>query len=255
MPPLIIAHRGDSDERPENTLEAFASALQLGVDLVEFDVQLTKDGRVVVIHDPTVDRTTDGRGAVRELTLSQVRALSAGYPRRFGDRHRGERVPTLAEALDLLKGRARVMIEVKSESMTADAEGGIEALTVTEVRRFGLERQVVLLCFHPEVLRRCRRHAPEIVRGHLFYRATVDQVLAGARDVGSPIVLPEKGMLTGELSDRCREAGLKVATWVVDDPDELPALRRFELFGVGTNRPGVLMDALLDDHATGRSTS
>jgi len=106
---------------------------QAGADLVEFDVQLTSDGQVVVLHDATVDRTTDGRGRVGQITLAQVRALSAGYPGRFGDAHRGERVPTLAEALGLLKDRARVMVEIKPESVGDDAEGGIEARTVAEL--------------------------------------------------------------------------------------------------------------------------
>ena len=88
MVPLVIAHRGDSAHRPENTLASFASALEVGAELVEFDVQLTRDGHVVVIHDPTLDRTTTGRGDVRDLTLAEVRAVSAGYPSRFGDRLR-----------------------------------------------------------------------------------------------------------------------------------------------------------------------
>jgi glycerophosphoryl diester phosphodiesterase len=96
VPPLVIAHRGDSFARPENTLLSFASALEAGAALVEFDVQLTRDQQVVVIHDPTVERTTDGRGAVKDLTLAEIRRLSAGYPQRFGDAHRGERVPTFA---------------------------------------------------------------------------------------------------------------------------------------------------------------
>src|SRR6185295_11448303 len=123
MPPLIIAHRGDSAHRPENTLASFASALEVGADLVELDVQLTRDGEVVVIHDVTVDRTTNGSGDVRQMTLAEVRALSAGYPERFGPEYEGERVPTLAEALNLMHGRARVMIELKTESVSGDAEG------------------------------------------------------------------------------------------------------------------------------------
>src|SRR6266513_2566647 len=125
MPPLIIAHRGDSTHVAENTLAAFAAALEVGADLVEFDVQLTKDGHVVVIHDATLDRTTTGRGRVRDLTMAEIRALSAGYPSRFAGAHRGERVPSLGEALAMLKGRARVMVEIKPESVTDDAEGGI----------------------------------------------------------------------------------------------------------------------------------
>jgi len=247
MPPLIIAHRGDSAHVPENTLAAFNAALEVGADLVEFDVQLTKDGHVAVIHDATVDRTTDGRGKVQAMTIAELRALSAGYPARFGATHRGERVPTVAEALALLKGRARVMVEIKPESVTDDAEGGIEARTVAEVRKAGMEKDVALLSFSRRALLRCRKMAPEIVRGHLFSRAEPGEVLAGAREVASELVMPEKHMLSDELRDRGREAGIKIATWVVDDPEELRRLARFDLYGVASNRPGALLDAIREE--------
>jgi glycerophosphoryl diester phosphodiesterase len=244
MPPLVIAHRGDSARRAENTIASFASALEVGAEIVEFDVQLSKDGHVVVIHDPTVDRTTDGTGAVKDLTLAELRRLSAGYPSRFGDEFRGERIPTLAEVLGLLRDRAIGMIEIKHDSVTADAEGGIEAHTVAEVRKAGMEKQVALISFSRTALLRCREFAPAILRGHLFLRAEVGEVLAGARAVGSTLVLPEKGMLSVELRDRAREAGVKVATWVIDDPAELAALAHFDLYGIGSNRPSEMMEAL-----------
>ena len=246
MAPLVIAHRGDSAHRPENTLSSFASALEVGAEIVEFDVQLTADGHVVVIHDPLLDRTTDARGSLRQMTLQQVRAVSAGYPARFGDRYRGERVPTLSEVLGFLRDRSKAMIELKSDSVTDDAEGGLEALTIEEIRRAGLEKDTVLISFDRRALVRCRTIAPEIMRGHLFARAEPGEVLIGAQEVGCELVMPEKGMLSDALRERAREAGLKVATWVVDDPDELTALSRFELYGVGSNRPGVLLDALRD---------
>lgn len=247
MPPLIIAHRGDSAHVPENTLASFAAALEVGADLVEFDVQLTADGAVVVIHDASVNRTTDGRGRVRELSLAQIRKLSAGYPSRFGPTYRGERVPTLAEALAMLKDRARVMVEIKPDAVTDDAEGGVEAGVVAEVRKAGMEREVALLSFSRRALLRCRQIAPEIVRGHLFQRAEPGEVLAGAREVASELVMPEKDMLSDELRDRAREAGLKLATWVVDDPEELRRLARFDLYGVASNRPGVMLDAIREE--------
>jgi glycerophosphoryl diester phosphodiesterase len=244
MPPLVIAHRGDSARRPENTLASFASALEVGAEIVELDVQLTRDGEVVVIHDPAVDRTTDGTGRVPEMTLAELRRLSAGYPQRFGDEYRGERIPTLAEVLGLIRDRALGMIEIKHDSVTADAEGGLEAHTLAEVRKAGMEKQVALISFSRVALVRCRQQAPDIHRGHLFHRAEIADVLAGAREVGTDLVLPEKGMLSVELRDRAREAGLKVATWVVDDPAELATLAHFDLYGIGSNRPAEMMEAL-----------
>jgi len=247
--PLVIAHRGDSAHRPENTLASFASALELGADLLELDIQLTRDGAVIVLHDPTLDRTTTGRGPVREMDLRSVRAVSAGYPARFGGTYAGERVPTLPEVLGFVRDRARLMVEIKPDSVTEDAASGIEARAVEHIRRAGMESEVAFLSFSRRALLRCRDLAPEIARGHLFHRAEPGEVLAGAREVQSDLVMPEKGMLSDALRDRAREAGLKVATWVVDDPSELAALARFELYGIGTNRPGVLLDALREGDA------
>jgi glycerophosphoryl diester phosphodiesterase len=244
--PLVIAHRGDSAHRPENTLASFANALELGAGLLELDVQLTRDGHVVVLHDPRVDRTTNGRGDVREMDLTDVRALSAGYPDRFGDAWRGERIPTLGEVLALAHGRGRVMIEIKKDSVTDDEEGGIEARTIAEVRRQGLTEQVALISFEHRALRRCRQMAPEITRGHLFGRTSADEVVAAARDAGCGIVMPHKSQLGEDLAERVHAAGLKLATWVVDEPEELRDLARFGLYGVGSNRPGILMQALAD---------
>jgi glycerophosphoryl diester phosphodiesterase len=242
----VIAHRGDSAHRPENTLASFASALEVGASLVELDVQLTGDGHVVILHDPAVDRTTDGRGEVRHMSLAEVRALSAGYPERFGEAWSGERVPTLAEALALLHGRARIMIEIKKEAVSDDDEGGIEARTIAEVQRAGLADQVALISFAHRALVRCRTLAPEIARGHLFSRAPVEKMIPEAREAGCDIVMPHKSRLSDSLAERVHGAGLKLATWVVDEPDELKELARFGLYGVGSNCPGVLLQALAD---------
>jgi glycerophosphoryl diester phosphodiesterase len=246
MPPFVIAHRGDSAHRPENTLASFASALELGAQLVEFDVRLTRDRHVVVLHDPTLDRTTNGHGAAADMTLEEIRSFSAGYPELFGDRFRGERVPTLAETLAFLRDRSRAMIELKADSAPGDLLDGLEARTIEEIRKAGMERETVLISFYRDSLLRCRQLAPDIMRGHLFEQASPQEVVDGARAVGSELVMPEKGMLSDALRDRAREAGLKVATWVVDDPDELRALARFDLYGVGSNSPGLLLDAARD---------
>jgi glycerophosphoryl diester phosphodiesterase len=245
-PPLVIAHRGDSAHRPENTLASFAGALEVGAALVELDVQLTADGHVIVIHDPTLDRTTTGRGDVRRMTLAEVRAVSAGYPDRFGSAYAGERVPTLGEALALLRDRARLLVEIKTESVTDDAEGGLEARVAEEIRRAGLSDQAALISFDHRAIVRLQALAPEITRGRLFGRTTVDEVLAHAREAGCGLVMPHKSQLTDALAERVHAAGLKLATWVVDEPEELKALARYGLYGVGSNRPGVLLDAIAD---------
>jgi glycerophosphoryl diester phosphodiesterase len=216
----------------------------VGAEIVELDVQLTRDGRVVVIHDPRVDRTTDGTGAVAEMDLRQIRELSAGYPQRFGSDYLAERVPTLAEVLSLMRDRALVMIEIKRESVAGENPDEIEARTVAEIRRAGATRGVAFVSFDRDVLLRLRELAPEIRRGHLFRGVEIEQVVEGARAVGSEVAMPHKSMLCQRLWDLAREADLRLATWVIDDPAELAALMRFDLYGVGSNRPGSLLRAL-----------
>jgi glycerophosphoryl diester phosphodiesterase len=242
----VIAHRGDSAHRPENTLAAFAGALELGATILELDVQLTRDGEVIVLHDARLDRTTDRSGDVRAMTLTEVRAASAGYPALFGTAWAGERVPTLAEVLGLVRERARVMIEVKSESVSDDEEGGIEARTVDVVRRLGVAERVALISFDHRALLRLRRLAPEITRGHLFGRTTPHEAAAAAADAGCAIIMPHKSQLSPALSARAVAEGLMLATWVVDDPQELKQLAPLGLYGVGSNRPGVLLEAIAD---------
>ncbi len=244
--PLVIAHRGDSAHRPENTLAAFAGALEVGATLVELDVQLTGDGEVLVLHDPNLDRTTDTRGDVRRMTLAEVRAVSAGYPALFGNAWAGERVPTLAEVLALVRGRARVLIEVKGESVSDELEGGVEAHTVEVVRRMDMADRVAVISFDHRAVLHLRTLAPEITRGHLFGRTTPEEVAREAADGGCSLVMPHKSQLSDALSARVRAEGLALATWVVDEPEELKRLIRFGLYGVGSNRPGVLIDAIAD---------
>lgn len=245
-PPLVIAHRGDSAHRPENTLASFAAALELGATIVELDVQLTRDGEVIVLHDATLDRTTDRSGEVGRMTLAEVRRASAGYPALFGPAWAGERVPTLAEVLGLVRERARVMIEVKSESVSDDEDGGIEARTVELVRRLDLADRVAIISFDHRALVRLRRLAPEITRGHLFGRTTPDEAATAAADAGCAIVMPHKSQLSPAFAARAVEQGLLLATWVVDDPQELKQLAPLGLYGVGSNCPGVLLDAIAD---------
>jgi glycerophosphoryl diester phosphodiesterase len=135
-------------------------------------------------------------------------------------------------------------VEIKTESVTDDADGGIEARVADEVRRAGMGGDVALISFDHRAVQRLQSLAPAIPRGRLFGRTTVDEVLANAGEAGCEIVLPHKSQLSEALADRVHAAGLKLATWVVDEPAELKLLARFGLYGVGSNRPGVLLDAL-----------
>ena len=119
-------------------------------------------------------------------------------------------------------------------------------MTLEEVRRAGMSGEVAVISFDHRAVTRLRSLAPAIARGRLFGRCTADEVVALARDAGCEIVMPHKGQITDVLAERVHEAGLKLATWVVDDPQELKLLSRFGLYGVGSNRPGVLLEAIAE---------
>ena len=139
-----------------------------------------------------------------------------------------------------------MLIEIKAESVTDEHDGGIEARTVEVVRRLGLAETVALISFEHRALVRLKTLAPEITRGHLFGRTSPDEVLRSAEAAGCSLVMPHKSQLSDELAERVHGAGLTLATWVVDAPEELKQVARFGLYGVGSNCPGVLIDAIAD---------
>jgi glycerophosphoryl diester phosphodiesterase len=130
--------------------------------------------------------------------------------------------------------------------VTDDADGGIEARVAAGVRQAGVADSVALISFDHRAILRLASLAPEMTRGRLFGRTNADEVLAAARETGCGLVMPHKGQLTDALVERVHAAGLKLATWVVDEPKELQQLARFGLYGVGSNRPGVLLEAIAD---------
>ena len=243
---LVIAHRGNSSAAPENTFASFESAIGLGATLVECDVQMTADGHIVVIHDPTLERTSDVGGDVRKLSLAEVKAADVSYPKTFGDRFSPQRVATLGELLAFLKGRARLMLEIKKESSAADSdefERRIAAAIVASGARVTNDREtdVALLSFSTPILERMRDVLPEAPRGHLFYRDPEDVIFAAAEKVKASFVMPEKGHLSQGLLENARRLGLDVATWVCDDPEEFRHLSALGLLGIGTNRPADML--------------
>jgi len=190
--PLILGHRGARDMAPENTLAAFQAALDVGADGFELDASRCSTGEIVVIHDDTVDRTTNGSGRVGTMSYYVVREMDAGSW--FDRQYARERIPSLEEALDLARGRARVNIEIKSTTVTSD---GIEQDIAEMVRSRGMVEQVIISSFDPLALRRMNKAAPEIACG-LLYSGDLPLYLrrAWARYVLSlEAVHPEVGMV------------------------------------------------------------
>ncbi|KZE38506.1 hypothetical protein AV656_06265 [Bhargavaea cecembensis] len=173
----IFAHRGASGSRPENTMAAFRKAAELPIDGVEFDIHLSSDGVPVVIHDETVDRTTDGSGYVKDLTLNELKRLSAGC--RFADEYSDERIPTLREVLELFRDKPhRLNIELKSDVFPYP---GMREKVIAMVREFGIADRVILSSFDHVTLEAAKREAPDIETGMLFVEILADAPASAAR--------------------------------------------------------------------------
>lgn len=230
-PLLRVGHRGARGHAPENTMASFALGADLGVDAVETDVHLSKDDEVVLIHDHTVDRTTDGHGFVGEMTLAELKRLDAGGWR--DPRFAGERIPTLEELLAWAKERVGVAIEIKNGPIYYP---GIAGKTIELVRRHGMERQVILIAFDHLVLREAKRIAPEIATGILYVAGLADPV-AAARAALADSLNPNWSYVTPGLVHDAHAAGLAVSPW---NPNDLPTIRALSGMGVdsvGTDYP------------------
>ncbi len=228
-PILILAHRGASDEAPENTLAAFRRALELGADGFELDVQLSADGRLVVIHDGLLSRTTDGRGRVERHTWEQLRRLDAGAW--FSPLFRGERIPLLEEVLDLAAGKALVDIEIKKSRRAEEAARAVvECTAAWECRHF------IVTSFDPEAIARVKALRPETATGLLLERNR--RTLIGDWD----FVVAHHRLIDERFVRRIQESGKKIMAWTVDDEAEQ---KRLAALGVGrliTNRPKMMLN-------------
>ena len=232
MNTAIIAHRGESSAAPENTLAAFALAIDAGADAVEFDVQASRDGVPVVIHDEELARTTDGQGPVGEHSLAELQALDAGGW--FAPAFRGERIPTLAQVLALLRPTPlQINIELKT---TICPYAGLVPAVVALVREAGLVARVVLSSFNHNSLLAAAALAPELPRAALS-----DTQLAAPWDYcrghGFAAYHPERHGCDGELIARCHAAGIAVRVYTVDDPVEARRLMALGVDGLFTNSP------------------
>ncbi|MGA5583373.1 glycerophosphodiester phosphodiesterase [Streptomyces thermodiastaticus] len=216
---LTIGHRGVMGVEPENTLRSFVAAERAGLDAIELDLHLSKDGALVVIHDPEVDRTTDGSGAVADKTLAELRALDAG---------RGERIPVFEEVLDAV--RAPLQAEIKDVAAAA-------ALAEVMHRR-DLVSRVEVLSFHDEALTEIARLVPG-VRTALVADRYGSEVVGRARAAGAGTLVLDIRRLTLEIVEEARAADLRITGWVVNTLDELRLARAFELDGVTTDRPEI----------------
>ncbi|MCH5676342.1 glycerophosphodiester phosphodiesterase [Streptomyces gilvus] len=216
---LTIGHRGVMGVEPENTLRSFVAAQQAGLDVIELDLHLSKDGALVVMHDSDVDRTTDGTGAIADKTLEELRALDAG---------RGERVPVFEEVLDAVK--APLQAEIKDvQAARALAEVMLDRDLVPRVE---------VSSFHDEAVAEIARLVPGVRTALVGSRFGTD-VVDRAVEVGAATVCLNIRRLTLEVVEQARKADLRVIGWVVNTQDHLRLVRALQLDGATTDYPEI----------------
>jgi glycerophosphoryl diester phosphodiesterase len=241
--PLIIAHRGSSAYAPENTLAAFQLAAEQGADAIELDVDLTRDGHAIIMHDVTIDRTTDGSGAVSALTLEEIRRVDAGSWK--GAAFKGERVPLLDEVFTAMGRRVLINVEVKSMSLRSN---GVEAKVAALVQLHDLFGRVIISSFNPFALRRLKHIEPRLACG-LLYAPDLPIYLRCAWL--APLIPhldarhPHHSQVNQSLVAKWHARGQRVNVWTVNDAATLRAMARVEVDGIIGDDP-MLMRRLLE---------
>ena len=224
---LNIAHRGASGNFPENTVCAFRAAIDAGAEMCELDVQLSRDGAIVVIHDETVERTTDGKGEVAELTLEELKRLDAGAKFK-GGAVKGERIPTLDEVFSATSGKCGLNIELKA--------GGLEHQVAQIMQARNALADSIVSSFDWEYLKNIQQLHFNIRVGLLAEEKPVD-LMMNAVAMRAHSINPRWDMVTSDLCKAAHERGLKVYTWTVDADARMRALIACGVDGIMTNYP------------------
>ncbi len=222
----VVGHRGAAGVLPENTLAGFRYAIELGVDYVECDVHLSRDGQLVVMHDATVDRTTDATGAICDLDFDRIRALDAGE---------GEQIPTLDEVLALVQGQVKLLCELKGE--------GVENATIDAVKARGMTGEVHFTCFNMDRLEAVRRLGDDLLIGAILPDPE-EKDIARAFELGAAGIGIQYRNLCLRQVERVLDAGLDLRAWNPDSLPEQMAMIGLGVKGVSSNRPDILLDHL-----------
>jgi len=238
--PYFFAHRGASAHAPENTIEAFQLALKQGAKIIEFDVKLSADKHVVVIHDQTVDRTTDGKGKVNHLTLAQLKEFDAGFW--FDDKFKSVRIPTLDEVFEIFGKKLFMNVELTNYATPVD---GLVDKVAMLVKKHGMEKRVIFSSFYPTNLIRAKRLLPDVPRGQLVFPGKAgwwQRLWGGLIDVQAnhPYTSDVTGASVAEAHRRRR----LVHVWTVNSPEDMRQLCNLGVDGFFTDDPLVAKEVL-----------
>ncbi|MGM9927381.1 MAG: glycerophosphodiester phosphodiesterase [Bacillus sp. (in: firmicutes)] len=226
----IFAHRGSSSTHPENTMSAFLEAEYVGADGIELDVQLSKDGEIVVIHDEKVNRTTNGKGFVRDLTLQQLKALNASYTFKMN----GAQIPTLEEVFSmLLHSHMLVNIELKNSVFEYP---GLEEKVIRLIHKYHFQNRVILSSFNHASLVRCFRLDPQIETAPL-YRDGLYKPWVYAKAIGAMGIHPNIKVAPDKVIKNALQEGIAVRPYTINDEKKMKALFAINCSAIITDFP------------------
>ncbi|GAB4489380.1 MAG: glycerophosphodiester phosphodiesterase [Anaerolineales bacterium] len=232
-PPYFFAHRGASAHAPENTLAAFRLAREQGAPAIEFDVKLSADGQVVIHHDPTLERTTNGRGPLSRYTLRELKQLDAGAW--FGDSFRGETIPTLEEVFAALGGQIFMNIELTNYASPLDA---LVPRVAELIKKYDLQESVMFSSFFPHNLMRAGRLLPQVARGQLSLPGGAG---GWQRLWGGLLALQADHPFEGDVRpagvEQSHRRGRRVHVWTVNEPQAMRRLWQIGVDGIFTDDP------------------
>ena len=231
----VFAHRGYSGKYPENTMLAFREAEKVGTDGIELDVQLSRDGQIVIIHDETLNRTTNGKGYVKDYTLAELKALDASVIK--GTEFSPQRIPTLEEYCDWVKGTGLVTnVELKS-SIVYYPE--LEEKTAEMIKAFGLEDRMIFSSFNHLSIVRMKQLLPQCPVGALVENNDLQFAGYYCHKYGFEFYHPDCHLLTKANVDNCKEYGIGINTWTVNDLGIFETMAEWGVEGVIGNFPKV----------------
>ncbi|MFD2617228.1 glycerophosphodiester phosphodiesterase [Terrilactibacillus laevilacticus] len=232
MKTAIFAHRGSKGNRPENTIAAFKEAMRINSDGIELDVHLTKDQELVIIHDEKIDRTTNGKGYVKDYTLQELKQFDAGAW--FSDEYKGERIPTLKEVLTLLKDyEGTLNIELKTDRIDYPF---IEQKVIDAVHEWRPNHPTLYSSFNHESLARLKAIEPEADFGILLFEKLYDPWLY-ARHIGASSLHLYKPAALSPSTSVIQDEGLAVRAWTINDADDMRRLFALDVDGIMTDYP------------------
>lgn len=224
--PFVVGHRGAAGLEPENTLRSVQRAIDIGVDAVEVDVRRSRDGELVIMHDPSVDRTTNGKGRVSALTVRELKGLDAG---------RGERIPTFGELVAAVKGRVRLFVEIKEPETVSDI--------VAQLKSAGVAQETTFVSFfHPSLLD-AKRLSPSSRCGAIFSCDPADPARL-ALDVEADLILPNHLYTSERTVKEAHGRSLLVQTWTVNSKEDLGRVVRMGVDGVASDFPNLMVESI-----------